>query len=421
MLRIERIKIYDFKSKSQTIEANLSKANISVLYGPNGCGKTSFLKIIHSILSQDESALIQNGITKVELTLSKNNKSTYVTVKKNTNGEFIWDEILGSDLMESSSLSLGVDRGLTTASPKIDPGYIVDFFRHPRNRMYLNKDFSLNLIAEELSIFMRNHQSRVRRNNSELDLNNQHLYLQNIKIDNIEELLIDRYRHARMIASRKIQSALFDTLAATISLKDISGEDKIELPNNFEEKLKSNKERIIEALDDGSENKFKTKVIEILNTINEESGFCEVRQHPVLSQLFMNIIMELDVEKLILSSINLLVDTFNEYLIKGKKLVVNAREVYIDVNGAHHRANDLSSGERHILTFLSLVLFKGAGRDFLIIDEPEISLNITWQRELLTLFGNLIPETQIIVASHSPAIVKGNPSFLTELVMGGND
>jgi predicted ATPase len=69
--------------------------------------------------------------------------------------------------------------------------------------------------------------------------------------------------------------------------------------------------------------------------------------------------------------------------------------------------------------FLSLVLFEGAGRNILIIDEPEISLNIAWQRELLTLFGNLIPDTQIIVASHSPALVKGNPSYLTELVLGG--
>jgi ABC-type cobalamin/Fe3+-siderophores transport system ATPase subunit len=182
--------------------------------------------------------------------------------------------------------------------------------------------------------------------------------------------------------------------------------------------LTENKARIIEALDDGSENKFKAKVIEILGKVEEESDVNDVKKHPVLSQLFLNIIEELDAEKLVLSSINLLVDTFNDYLIEGKKLVINAREVYIVVNNDKHDANDLSSGERHILTFLSLVLFEGTGRDFLIIDEPEISLNIAWQRELMSLFSDLIPETQIIVASHSPALVKGNPNFLTELVLG---
>ena len=122
-------------------------------------------------------------------------------------------------------------------------------------------------------------------------------------------------------------------------------------------------------------------------------------------------------EKLILSSINLLVDTFNDYLIEDKKLIVNGREVFVEVNGDAHSINDLSSGERHILTFLALVLFEGESRDFLIIDEPEISLNIAWQRKLLDLFCDLIPKTQIIVASHSPAIVRGRQAYLTELLV----
>ena len=249
MLRIERIKIYDFKSKLRTVEAEMSMENVSVLYGPNGCGKTSFLKIIHSILAQDESALIQNGISKVEITTSKDGELNEIVVSKNEDGDFEWGEILDSELSESSSLSLGVDRGITSATQKIDPGYIVDFFRHPKRRRYLNNDIPLGLISEELTDFIRHHQSRTRRNRTGLNLSKQHLYLQNIKMDNIEEILIDRYRHARMMASRKIQSALFDTLAASISLDDNSDKDQVKLPEDFEEKLKNNRERIIEALD----------------------------------------------------------------------------------------------------------------------------------------------------------------------------
>ena len=66
-------------------------------------------------------------------------------------------------------------------------------------------------------------------------------------------------------------------------------------------------------------------------------------------------------------------------------------------------------------TFLMLVLFEGQDRNFLIIDEPEISLNIKWQRELMSIFSTLLPKTQIIVASHSPALAKRNPNFLSEL------
>lgn len=129
---------------------------------------------------------------------------------------------------------------------------------------------------------------------------------------------------------------------------------------------------------------------------------------------------ELEVERLLLSSINLIVERFNKYLIDGKKLEITEDKVVVKINEKELDVNELSSGERHILTFLTLVLFHGQDRDFLIIDEPEISLNLTWQRELLGLFNDLVPDTQIIVASHSPAIAKrihttsANLKFLDE-------
>nr|MCG4642063.1 ATP-binding protein [Bifidobacterium bifidum] len=84
-----------------------------------------------------------------------------------------------------------------------------------------------------------------------------------------------------------------------------------------------------------------------------------------------------------------------------KKLKVTHEEACVELNGYFHSINDLSSGERHILSLLCLVLFKGKDRYILIIDEPEISLNVKWQRQLLKLFSDLLPEAQIIVASHS--------------------
>ncbi|HFL5819758.1 TPA: AAA family ATPase, partial [Enterobacter roggenkampii] len=119
--------------------------------------------------------------------------------------------------------------------------------------------------------------------------------------------------------------------------------------------------------------------------------------------------------KQMLSSINLLIDTFNRFLIQGKELIIKNEHIYVKVGRITHSISELSSGERHILTFLCLVLFEGGKRNILIIDEPEISLNIKWQRELLSLFSELIPQTQIIVASHSPSLANRNPQFLCEL------
>jgi len=43
--------------------------------------------------------------------------------------------------------------------------------------------------------------------------------------------------------------------------------------------------------------------------------------------------------------------------------------------------------------------------DFILLDEPEISLDIEWQEKLLATISKLAPNSQIIVASHSPSIM----------------
>lgn len=126
-------------------------------------------------------------------------------------------------------------------------------------------------------------------------------------------------------------------------------------------------------------------------------------------------ISELQTEKQLLSAINVLVETFNDFLIDGKELIITKDELAIEVDGSHHPIDVLSNGERHILTFLALIVVTGRNKDFIIIDEPEIPLNMKWQRSLLELLKRIAPDTQIIVASHSPAIAKRHPFSLFEL------
>lgn len=216
------------------------------------------------------------------------------------------------------------------------------------------------------------------------------------------------------MATRRIQNALFETLAVAVQSQAQVPYNN-DTPIDFEEELKDKADRIIEALDDGDDNRFKSTVIDVLSNLDKEDSFEKIYKNPILTKLFINIMEELKIERLILSSVNLLIETFNDYLIDGKELVVNNQGAHIKYAIEEHTLNQLSSGERHMLTFLSLVLFEGGNRDILIIDEPEISLNIKWQRELIPLFNKLIPETQIIVASHSPSLCNNNMDYLCEL------
>ena len=63
----------------------------------------------------------------------------------------------------------------------------------------------------------------------------------------------------------------------------------------------------------------------------------------------------------------------------------------------------LSSGEKHALRIFAEAL--RVGFSTLLIDEPEISLHIDWQRELIKSIHTLNPEAQLVLATHSPEIM----------------
>lgn len=67
----------------------------------------------------------------------------------------------------------------------------------------------------------------------------------------------------------------------------------------------------------------------------------------------------------------------------------------------------LSSGEKQILRILVETIMSGANP--IIIDEPELSLHIDWQRRLLDAMIAINPHAQIIVATHSPEIMENFP------------
>ncbi|MBC2703481.1 AAA family ATPase [Desulfobacula sp.] len=65
----------------------------------------------------------------------------------------------------------------------------------------------------------------------------------------------------------------------------------------------------------------------------------------------------------------------------------------------------LSSGEKHLFAILGKVCFSPSDISTFIADEPELSLHLEWQREILSSIRRLSPNTQVIVATHAPAII----------------
>lgn len=65
----------------------------------------------------------------------------------------------------------------------------------------------------------------------------------------------------------------------------------------------------------------------------------------------------------------------------------------------------LSSGEKQLLTLLISTLVQNGQPGVVFWDEPEISLHISWQQQLIRLLRLLNPNMQLIIATHSPNIL----------------
>ena len=89
----------------------------------------------------------------------------------------------------------------------------------------------------------------------------------------------------------------------------------------------------------------------------------------------------------------------------GKKIVRTENEIRFSQIGETLVPYQLSSGEKQMLTILLTVLVEDNQHYVLFLDEPEVSLHIEWQKRLIDLCVELNPNVQIILTTHSPAVV----------------
>ena len=95
-------------------------------------------------------------------------------------------------------------------------------------------------------------------------------------------------------------------------------------------------------------------------------------------------------------------DLFKE---TGKQIIRRENEIRFSQLGEVLRPYQLSSGEKQMLAILLTVLVEDRKSYVLFMDEPEVSLHFEWQKRLIELILKLNPNVQLIVATHSPAVI----------------
>ena len=109
-------------SLNGTLEVFFSDYNISVIYGENGCGKTTILRLINAFLSQNDSVFSQEKVKEMSIRFLSDGMEKEVVVSKKERKELITDiKATGSAITDTDK---GIVNSFSNGLLTSDNGYV---------------------------------------------------------------------------------------------------------------------------------------------------------------------------------------------------------------------------------------------------------------------------------------------------------
>ena len=145
---------------------------------------------------------------------------------------------------------------------------------------------------------------------------------------------------------------------------------------------------------------------------------------PVIKLYFQDNMKKLSFYDDLLSKVRLFLEIINErngFMNKKMNISPEGLKFTSTINDTQIPLDRLSSGESHILIlYYYLIFLCSPDNSVILIDEPEISMHISWQEEFVNCLLDIckMRNMQAIVTTHSPNIVNGHMSSLKGLSGG---
>lgn len=92
------------------------------------------------------------------------------------------------------------------------------------------------------------------------------------------------------------------------------------------------------------------------------------------------------------------------FVLTNKRIEIEGSKFSVITENGTLPAGALSSGEMQVLLIMLRVFLLGQRESIVLIDEPENSLDIDWQFELINLLVHFNPNAQFFITTHSPAL-----------------
>lgn len=417
---------------------------VNIFIGENGLGKTTILNCIYYLLEQQFTRLVNIPFSEIEIKFRKGKDPYKISVADIL--EYDRDKRIGSPqyLLDSKPIILR----------KAD---YFDYYKHPLFNLdneesremltyeYAQKmDLPLSVARNEVNRYFHNQDTlySVTRKGNEVNVKNlvkaisenvthriiylptyrrieddfSSLNLRNEEL-NRAELLI-RFGMSDVQSSidkilekiRSIAMSGFTEMTGVLLKQYADGEDPLKESVLRKKRVSINYETVKIVLDrvgKAIEESYKQKILELVR-----NGEIDDYEYLYLKNLLIKLTDNYGSQKAYDDRIKKFSETCNKYLI-DKRFVYNQSTLSLDIilnSEVKKKKKDiikltqLSSGEKQIVSLFSKLYLEGDDKCIVIIDEPELSLSLQWQKMLLPDIMRTENCDLLLTVTHSPFI-----------------
>lgn len=419
--------------------------DVTFLYGSNGCGKTTILNITEAIITGQLYKLFQYNFKYIHLYYSlsgeKNNENLIKI--KNENGELFKVTFNGEDY-DFENYDIFNNKRIIRDAPRVyfkNYNFLNDI-KKTFNYVYLPLNRYINYINE-------NYHTEQEYYDVQTEIINK-TYKHNIKLENsirevkylIEANFNKISRELSKCDNEFRNSVLTYLLGVNTSntIQDCTSEiieKKINIKNI--EQIRNSYLKTLKLLNKSKEDNVKEdNVKDVEDFFNSFIKNYQHYQHIELEDLFFNndkinildlvakyqeikrtqkivkIYDKTEVEKeKIFKPFELFLSTMRQFFkndLYGKEIIIDENghvKFKVDATNETLDIQYLSSGEKQILIFFANLIFnvESGKSGIFVVDEPELSLHLYWQKIFVEKALSLNSDLQLIFATHAPEIV----------------
>lgn len=424
-MRINSIKI---DKLFEIFDYNISfsnSENLLIITGPNGFGKTMILNIIFSLFNRRFLFFQKLVFEKITIFLDDNISiiisKTVESDKPKLKFRFTQNNKEIETYDYSSKLESDIERNIQRYLPVARMG--VDTWIDHRTERILTIDDLINEYADQLP-------EEVSKNLLKIKTKKTNIILDSIKVHLIREQRLFRkvyspdrnyHRSDRNYREEKEQTIMIETIQTYAKeLKQLiaqysqeSSKISQELDSSYPNRLITEKEKVSEEdynvrFTKLREKQDKLKRNSLYESKQEDLGYSETDAKALLVYL-NDLENKLGVFDNLLDKLELFTNILNERRFTYKTIQIDREKGFYfrTSKGKELELNQLSSGEQHEVVLLYELIFNAKQNILVLIDEPEISLHINWQREFLNDLLRIIKiqNIQVLIATHSPTII----------------